>query len=135
MAHKDWCGSLCADCANPCTLDQSIPCSPDCKFLRADGSRKAKDCKAVECDALISRIAIISSGFVRGAQVFQGPSEALEESEDTLDTWEKHGYIDIGAADLFVGVLDSTSEDGIKSLIVTEWGVHPDAVQLIQCTL
>ena len=132
MAHKDWCGSSCADCANPCTLDQSIPCSPDCELLRADGSRNVRDCTAVGCDALISRIAIISSGFVRDAQVFQGPLQALEESEDAVDTWEKHGYIDIGATDLFVGVFDGISEDEIKSLVIAEWGVHPDAVQLIE---
>ena len=85
-----------------------------------------------ECGALISRIAVISSRFVRDAQVFQGSPEALEESEDIVEAWEKHGYIDIGATDLFAGIFDGISEDEIKRLVVAEWGVHPDAVQLIE---
>jgi len=37
MPHENWCGKPCADCQNPCRLDESIPCSPDCTELSADG--------------------------------------------------------------------------------------------------
>lgn len=36
---KEWCKKVCADCAHPCSLDERIPCSPDCEFLSLDGSR------------------------------------------------------------------------------------------------
>jgi hypothetical protein len=52
MAHKDWCGNTCADCATSCELDESLPCSPDCENLNADGSRKTNNCKKEQCDAV-----------------------------------------------------------------------------------
>ena len=51
MAHELWCGQLCCDCTSPCKLDENIPCSPDCKALKPDGSRKAEKCKESGCDA------------------------------------------------------------------------------------
>jgi len=33
MAHPKWCGKDCAECTNPCELDTSIPCSPNCEGL------------------------------------------------------------------------------------------------------
>ena len=41
MAHALWCGEGCCDCAHPCTLDESMPCSPDCEKLKEDGSFSA----------------------------------------------------------------------------------------------
>ena len=52
MAHRLWCGRPCCDCTAPCKLDESIPCGPDCKNLKPDGSRKEKACIAAGCDAI-----------------------------------------------------------------------------------
>lgn len=49
MPHKDWCGKPCAECAEPCDLDASIPCSPDCPALSEDGEPIGDECYA--CDA------------------------------------------------------------------------------------
>ena len=49
MAHKDWCGKPCSECQNPCKLDYSLPCSPDCENLGQDGYPIEADCKG--CDA------------------------------------------------------------------------------------
>ena len=49
MAHKEWCGKPCADCLNPCRLDESMPCSPDCELLKEDGSVDPILCAG--CDA------------------------------------------------------------------------------------
>lgn len=51
MAHKLWCGQPCADCKNPCDLDEHIPCSPDCENLNHDGTRNIAACKEAKCDA------------------------------------------------------------------------------------
>jgi len=51
--HKLWCGNSCADCENPCALDESIPCSPDCENLGEDGEPiDLLVCKKAGCDAL-----------------------------------------------------------------------------------
>ena len=52
MAHIDWCGKPCADCIDPCTLDKSIPCSPDCENLFASGLRDAPKCDHAKCDVV-----------------------------------------------------------------------------------
>ena len=52
MAHRDWCGKPCEECASPCPLDEAIPCSPDCEALNADGSRKTEVCSDSGCDAV-----------------------------------------------------------------------------------
>jgi len=52
MAHKKWCGKPCADCSDPCALDQSMPCSPDCELLNADGTVDATRCQVAGCDAI-----------------------------------------------------------------------------------
>jgi hypothetical protein len=53
MAHKDWCGNPCAECIDPCRLDESIPCSPDCEALSGDGTRNIELCESSGCDAVI----------------------------------------------------------------------------------
>lgn len=61
--HKDWCGKPCCDCKNPCNLDESIPCSPDCKFLGANGEHTSSACQ--DCDALLLyRVPICYDGAV-----------------------------------------------------------------------
>ena len=52
MAHKEWCGKSCDECQNPCALDESISCSPDCQALNPDGSRDEAQC--VGCDAILT---------------------------------------------------------------------------------
>lgn len=49
--HRLWCGKKCCDCTNPCSLDESISCSPDCPELGPDGERNSEACK--HCDANI----------------------------------------------------------------------------------
>lgn len=46
MPHNEWCGFPCCECLTPCTLDQSIPCSPDCPNLAPNGdfTNNCKDC-------------------------------------------------------------------------------------------
>lgn len=52
MAHKEWCGKPCCDCSKPCSLDESIPCSPDCNALNPDGTRDINVCLENGCDAV-----------------------------------------------------------------------------------
>ena len=52
MPHMDWCGKPCADCSDPCVLDESMPCSPDCQNLHADGSQETEKCVKAGCDAI-----------------------------------------------------------------------------------
>jgi len=52
MAHMDWCGKPCGECLNPCKLDESIPCSPDCENLLPDGTPETTKCREAECDAI-----------------------------------------------------------------------------------
>ena len=53
MAHINWCGNPCADCVDVCTLDESIPCSPDCENLFPDGSYNIAKCINSGCDAIM----------------------------------------------------------------------------------
>lgn len=48
--HKDWCGKPCCECENPCALDETIPCSPDCEHLGENGETDCAECK--RCDAI-----------------------------------------------------------------------------------
>lgn len=50
MAHREWCGKLCSECSNPCELDMSIPCAPDCECLGENGETDCFECKT--CDAI-----------------------------------------------------------------------------------
>ena len=58
MAHANWCGKCeCGDCElamkNECALDLSLPCSPSCELLGADGYPiDFAKCKACGCDAI-----------------------------------------------------------------------------------
>lgn len=51
MAHSEWCGNLCGDCEEPCKLDWTICCSPDCEYLdpKTDSPMGEEECK--DCDA------------------------------------------------------------------------------------
>lgn len=61
--HKDWCGKTCADCAHPCFLDESIPCSPDCEHLGPNGETSCIECLA--CDALpLFQVSITYDGLI-----------------------------------------------------------------------
>ena len=51
MPIQEWCGRPCAQCENPCALDESIPCSPDCELLQPDGNRDRVLCAG--CDACL----------------------------------------------------------------------------------
>jgi hypothetical protein len=51
MPHPGWCGKPCSECSNPCELDESIPCSPDCEELDSKtGEPCGEVCKT--CDAI-----------------------------------------------------------------------------------
>jgi len=52
MAHIKWCGNPCAECNDPCALDQSMPCSPDCENLTSEGLRDTEKCTQAGCDAI-----------------------------------------------------------------------------------
>jgi hypothetical protein len=54
MAHKGWCGKPCSDCKSPCSLDESMTCSPDCELMMPDGSRMKDKCEECGCDAYAS---------------------------------------------------------------------------------
>lgn len=59
--HKNWCGNPCSECQNPCALDESTPCSPDCLFLGKNGETTHRKCQ--ECDALpLFRVPVIYDG-------------------------------------------------------------------------
>lgn len=49
MAHKDWCGKPCAECAHPCVLDISMSCSPDCPCLDGNGIKNRDECEKCGC--------------------------------------------------------------------------------------
>jgi hypothetical protein len=52
--HEKWCGEPCGKCKKNCTLDESIPCSPDCKMLDYNGNPKnLRNCLESDCDAII----------------------------------------------------------------------------------
>lgn len=73
--HKDWCGKPCDECANPCKLDESIRCSPDCPYLGENDEHAHPECQ--ECDAMtLYRVPICYDGavYVRAAS----PEEARE---------------------------------------------------------
>lgn len=52
MPHKDWCGKQCGECESPCALDESMPCSPSCENINADGTRNYNQCHKEKCDAI-----------------------------------------------------------------------------------
>lgn len=52
--HKDWCGKPCSECENPCALDMSMPCSPDCECLGENGEHNCDECK--HCDAICEEL-------------------------------------------------------------------------------
>lgn len=53
MPHADWCGKECGGCESPCSLDESMPCSPDCKLVGEDGEpMDIEECLAAGCDAM-----------------------------------------------------------------------------------
>lgn len=48
-----WCGARCSECANPCRLDEKIPCSPDCEFLGEHGefTEGCVDCEVFKLES------------------------------------------------------------------------------------
>ena len=52
--HKNWCGNPCSECENPCALDESIPCSPDCDCLGENGETTCDECEY--CDAICQSV-------------------------------------------------------------------------------
>ena len=51
MAIKGYCErQSCADCTTSCTLDESIPCSPDCENLTDDGKILIEKCLQDKCE-------------------------------------------------------------------------------------
>lgn len=55
MLKRDWCNNgVCADCTVRCRLDETIPCSPDCENLTADGKILLRKCVKSKCDCVYS---------------------------------------------------------------------------------
>lgn len=51
MAIKGYkCKQKCSECKKDCSLDQQIPCSPDCENLTEDGKIKIRGCLESGCD-------------------------------------------------------------------------------------
>lgn len=50
MAHKDWCGKDCGKCATSCTLDEAMPCGPNCENVNEDGAIQYEKCLQEKCD-------------------------------------------------------------------------------------
>lgn len=92
--HNNWCGKPCCDCNNPCQLDESISCSPDCEFLGESGEHTHPQCQG--CDALpLYRVPICSDGavYVRAAsleeareKVYGMPTDKMYEKSN--GTWD-----------------------------------------------
>lgn len=49
MAIRGYCGKKCGDC-NGCSLDETIPCSPDCENLTKDGKIHIRECLNSGCE-------------------------------------------------------------------------------------
>lgn len=56
MPHQEWCKKPCSDCQSPCSLDQSIPCSPDCPHLNADGTVYMSGCIDARCSNIANYV-------------------------------------------------------------------------------
>lgn len=50
MPHPNWCGSPCFKCKKPCSLDMSIPCSPDCENINNITGEPDND-ECLSCDS------------------------------------------------------------------------------------
>ena len=96
--HKDWCGKPCSECKKSCSLDESIPCSPDCEFLGGDGSVTHPECQ--NCDAIqLYQVHICYDGVVYTRAV--SPEKAREQISKVgvLQLFEKaEGCLDIDSA-------------------------------------
>ena len=51
MPHMYWCGKPCGDCANPCALDENMPCGPDREYLPPNRERNIEECARTRCNA------------------------------------------------------------------------------------
>jgi len=91
--HRLWCGDKCCDCEKPCSLDESLPCNPDCPELGLNGERDSEACKTCDANIMNKVCKIINGKFawlleVDGQRVpFQGGCYA--------DYFEKH-YSELG---------------------------------------
>lgn len=53
--ERNWCNNgKCSECLEGCSLDEMIPCSPDCENLTGDGKILLKQCLECGCDAALS---------------------------------------------------------------------------------
>lgn len=77
MAHKKWCGEVCGRCKYGCSLQDSIPCSPDCNLLSKDGSYNIKQCIKVGCGAF---------RFKQAVNTINSIKKDLPEYYEMLDT-------------------------------------------------
>ena len=95
--HKSWCGKPCCDCENPCSLDERMPCSPDCEFLGAYGEHSSIECQ--KCDALGTfQVRFIVKGYINIKA--ETEEEALTIATDVMS-----------AQDLIVGADEYLSTD------------------------
>ena len=92
MPHMDWCGKPCGECDDPCSLDESLPCSPRCENLRLNGECNNGECVMAGCDAIITkyRVDLTKLGI---------PGMVYDEKETA-------GYIMVGGERLMVFVND-----------------------------
>ena len=92
--HKDWCGKPCYKCTKPCRLDESIPCSPDCEHLGANGEHTSPECQ--DCDDLpLYRVPICYDGavYVRAASAKEAREFVCDMTTDKMyeksdGTWD-----------------------------------------------
>lgn len=49
MGITGWCGDSCSECSKSCSLDERIPCSPDCENLTKDGNILIRKCLEDGC--------------------------------------------------------------------------------------
>lgn len=89
MAHRNWCGKVCGECEHPCWVDESIPCSPDCKHLGEDGEF-TKAC--AECDCYCEFIHEKISGAtcdVLADEYAELGINVRELTPEQIDVWRK----------------------------------------------
>lgn len=52
MLDRKWCNNgECAECISRCSLDERIPCSPDCNNVTPEGKILISKCMESGCDA------------------------------------------------------------------------------------
>ena len=100
MAHKDWCGKPCADCAAPCALDESIPCSPDCGNLFPDGTRDITSCNHAGCDVTAYRMCGLCDEAYDGNNIIEGDNLIWDCARCDTSFCERCFGVDLGERNL-----------------------------------